>query len=121
MKRHTWENFRMNETPAKCGDAKGKKGASEDSAPGLNDSLEFMGRQLHVQTEKTGFPVPRIVTQVFSNGRVVLSRKSDILPDPESWKFAKIQELMRSQHFQTIQEISDKQKQILRSRQPPDK
>ena len=72
----------MNEKRPKCGNAKEKKAAVENSAPGLNDNLEFMGKQLHVQTEKTGFPVPRVVTQVFSNGRVVFSKKSDILPWP---------------------------------------
>ena len=103
----------MNDKQPKCGNAKEEKAAVENSAPGLNDSLEFMGKQLHVQTEKTGFPVPRIVTQVFSNGRVVFSRKTVILPCPESRRFTKIQELMRTQHFQTIQEISDKQKRIM--------
>jgi len=106
----------MNETQSKCGNTKEKKVATENSAPGLNDSLEFMGKQLHVQTEKTEFPVPRIVTQVFRNGRVVFSKKSDISPGLESREFAIIQELMRSQHLQTIQEISDKQKRIMGSR-----
>ena len=111
----------MNEKQSKCGNANEKKVAVENSAPGLNDSLEFMGKQLHVQTEKTALPVPRIVTQVFSNGRVVFSKKSDILPCPESREFTKIQELMRTQHFQTIQEISEKQKRILSSHSLPTK
>ncbi len=106
----------MSEKQSKCGNAKEKKGAVENPAAGLNDNLEFMGKQLHVQTEKTGFPVPRIVTQVFSNGRVVFSKRSDILPNPESREFTIIQDLMRTQHFQTIQEISIKQKRILGSR-----
>jgi hypothetical protein len=88
--------------------------AGENSVPGLNDNLEFMGRTLHVQTETTEFPVLRIVTQVFSNGRVVFSKKSDIPPQNcETREFMKIQGLMQAQHFQTIREISGKQKQIL--------
>ena len=106
----------MNDKQSRCGNAKEKKVAAENPAAGLNDNLEFMGKQLHVQTEKTGFPVPRIVTQVFSNGRVVFSKKTDILPNPELREFTIIQDLMRTQHFQTIQEISDKQKRIMGSR-----
>ena len=88
----------------------------ENSAPGLNDNLEFMGRQLHIQTEKIGLPVPRIVTQVFSNGRVVFSKKSEVsLRSHEPQEHLKIEELMRDQHFQTIREIADKQKRIMGS------
>ncbi|MDR1728710.1 MAG: hypothetical protein LBT74_12430 [Acidobacteriota bacterium] len=43
---------------------------------GLNDTLVFCGRELHVQTENANFPEPCIVTQVFAGGRVLLSRKS---------------------------------------------
>jgi len=106
----------MNDKQLKCEKAEEKKTTTENSAPGLNDNIEFMGRQLHVQTEKTGFPAPRIVTQVFSNGRVVFSRKSDIPECQGSQEFTKIQDLMRTQHFQTIQEMVDKQKRILGSR-----
>jgi hypothetical protein len=92
----------------------GKGVAAENSVAGLNDNLEFLGRQLHVQTERIGFPSPRIVTQVFSNGRVVFSKKSEISfrtdEPPES---PKLQELMRTQHFQIIREIEAKQKRIL--------
>ena len=57
------------------------KSGSELKLPvvGLNDNLVFMGRQLHVQTEHTGFPVARIVTQVFCSGRVLLSKKRNAL------------------------------------------
>jgi hypothetical protein len=106
----------MKENQSKCGIAEKSQNAVENSAPGLNDNFEFMGRQLHVQTERIGLPVPRIVTQVFSNGRVVFSKKSDILQGPDSQEFIKIQELMRTQHFQTIREMADKQKRILGER-----
>jgi hypothetical protein len=106
----------MYEERSKCENVEEKKITVENAASGLNDNLEFMGKQLHVQTEKTLLPVPRIVTQVFSNGRVVFSKKSDILQGQEFKEFTKIQELMRAQHFQTIQEIADKQKRIMGSR-----
>ena len=82
-------------------------------AMGLNDNLDFFGKQLHVQTENAGFPMPRIITQVFSKGRIILSRKSEYpadehkAADPEQ-----IQELMRLQHYQIIREISEKQQRL---------
>lgn len=82
-------------------------------AMGLNNNLEFLGRQLHVQTENTAFPTPHIVTQVFSNGRILLSKKSEYPADAhDAGNPEKIQELMRIQHHQVIQEISEKQKRI---------
>jgi hypothetical protein len=84
---------------------------------GLNDNLEFMGRRLHVQTEHTEFPVARIVTHVFSNGRVLLSKKTECPPDaPESHDFSRIQKLMSAQHYQVLKEIEAKQARILGSR-----
>ncbi|HTY60954.1 MAG TPA: hypothetical protein VMG30_01730 [Acidobacteriota bacterium] len=84
---------------------------------GLNDNLEFMGRLLHVQTEHTEFPVARIVTHVFSNGRVLLSKKTECPPDIlESRDFNGIQDLMNAQHNQVLKEIAAKQARILGSR-----
>ncbi len=86
-------------------------------AMGLNDNLEFMGKLLHVQTENTTFPVAHIVTQVFSNGHVILSIKSEFPSGfHESLDFGKVQQLMRKQHIQVIQEIRSKQSRILGSR-----
>ena len=87
--------------------------AASHQAMGLNDNLDFMGRQLHVQTENSEFPTARIVTHVFTNGRILLSRKSDYpRAVQESKDLAKIEELMRIQHHQIIQEIAEKQKRI---------
>ena len=105
----------MTENQSKCGCAEKSGAAVENSASGLNDNLEFMGRQLHVQTEKIGFPAPHIVTQVFTNGRVVFSKKSEIPRGDESQQSRRIQDLMQNQHFQTIREIEAKQKRILDS------
>ena len=84
---------------------------------GLNDNIVFMGRQLHVQTELTGFPVARIVTQVFSSGRVLLSKKSECPADiSESQDCNKLQKLMSTQHYQVLEEIEAKQARIMSSR-----
>jgi hypothetical protein len=80
---------------------------------GLNDNLEFMGRQLHVQTEDAGFPAAHIVTHIFCKGRVLFTRKLEYPPGiHESGNYEKIRELMHSQHFKIIQEIKSKQTQI---------
>lgn len=93
------------------------KGDSRVTVPsqviGLNDNLEFMGRQLHVQTENTEFPIARIVTHVFTNGRILLSKKSDYPQEVQTSKDpGKIRELMQTQHHQIIQEIAEKQKRL---------
>jgi hypothetical protein len=85
-------------------------------ATGLNNNLEFMGRQLHVQTELMEYPVARIVTQVFCNGRVMRSKKSEYSAEiRESRDINKIQQLMNAQHYQVIREITEKQSRILGS------
>jgi len=105
----------MIEKQSKC-ENKDKEGSgTENSAPGLNNNLEFMGKHLHVQTERIGSPTPRIVTQVFSNGRVVFSKRSEIA-EIESQEFTRVEELMRTQHLQTMREIQEKEKRILHSR-----
>jgi hypothetical protein len=80
---------------------------------GLNDNLDFLGTRLHIQTEKTENPIKRIVTQVFSKGRIVFSKKTEYPTDLRDTENPdKIQELMRIQHFQVIQDISEKKKCI---------
>jgi hypothetical protein len=109
----------MMQEKQKCWNTKeGNGGIALASPPaGLNNNLEFMGKHLHVQTESTGFPTARIVTQVFCRGRVVLSKKSEYPPGiSEFHDFNKMQQLMRTQHYQVIQEIADKQRQILGTR-----
>ena len=83
---------------------------------GLNDNLDFMGRQLHVQTEFIELPVARISTQVFCSGRVLLSKKSECPPGiRESHDTLKLQQIMNTQHHQVIREIADKQARVLGS------
>jgi hypothetical protein len=103
----------------KCWNEEPDKNGLASTAPamGLNDNLEFMGRQLHVQTEHLEYPVARIVTQVFCNGRVMRSKKSEYSADiRETHDISKIQQLMNAQHYQVIREITEKQSQILGSR-----
>jgi hypothetical protein len=80
---------------------------------GLNDNLDFLGVRLHVQTEKMEHPTPRIVTQVFSKGRIVFSKKTLYPVDAvESGNSDSIYEVMRKQHREIIQNISEKQRRI---------
>jgi flagellar biosynthesis protein FlhG len=76
---------------------------------GLNDSLVFMGRDLHVQTEDLGDAGRCVTTQVFCDGRVILSTKSEY---PPTWKNlqpgSQVVELMRAQHFNVIREIENR-------------
>jgi hypothetical protein len=110
---------RMTEKQSQSSDEAALGSTGENSVPGLNNNLEFMGKQLHVQTERIGHPTPRIVTQVFSNGRVVLSKKHELDPeDAESQEYVRIEELMRTQHLQTIREIDEKKRRILGSASP---
>jgi hypothetical protein len=85
-----------------------KDNSWDRTAVGLNDNVEFMGKRLHVQTESIGSPAPCIVTQIFSNGRVIFSKKSECSPD-----FNGIQDLMNQQHSQVLQTIVEKEARIL--------
>ncbi len=88
--------------------------ASALSAMGLNDNLDFMGRQLHVQTENMSSPAMSIVTQVFCNGRVVFSTRSAYPPGVrESQNLKQVQDLMRAQHLRVIEKIRNKKAEIL--------
>jgi hypothetical protein len=77
-------------------------------AIGLNDNVEFMGKHLHVQTEAIRFPSPSVVTQVFSNGRVIYSKKSKCPADSMN-----IQSQMNIQHAQVLQSLSEKKARIM--------
>jgi hypothetical protein len=82
---------------------------------GLNDNLEFMGKSLHIQTENLGFTGRRITTQVFCNGKVILSTKSEYpstVRDPKDQSL--VQELMRKQHFNVIRELEGQKVRIVR-------
>ncbi len=83
---------------------------------GLNDNLDFMGKQFHIQTEDLGYTGRSITTQVFCEGRVVLSAKSEY---PDGLRHRRdrndVAELMRKQHFNVMRELENKKAQILSS------
>jgi flagellar biosynthesis protein FlhG len=82
-------------------------------ATGLNDSLVFMGRDLHVQTEDMGNAGHCITTQVFCEGRVILSTKSAYSSSRQDLQSAsQVVELMRAQHFNVIREIENRMTRI---------
>jgi len=78
-------------------------------AMGFNDNLTFMEKELHIQTEDSGGGDRCITTQVFCNGRVIMSTRSDY-PDSSSTEHpsSRIMELMRTQHFNVIRQIENK-------------
>ena len=107
----------MNHEERQYWNAEKEKKEIAASAPvsGLNTNLEFMGKQLHIQTENVKLPSAHIITQVFSGGRVVLSKIREHPPEiRNTGDPGKIQELMRSQHFQIIGEIREKQARLNR-------
>lgn len=85
-----------------------KRGQPAPATPmmGLNDNLEFMGNSLHIQTENLGFTGRCITTQVFCNGKVILSAKSEYPSTIRDQKDqSQVRELMRKQHFNVIREL----------------
>jgi hypothetical protein len=78
-------------------------------AMGLNDNLAMMGRALHIQTEDLGAAGNCITTQVFCDGRVILSTKSEYPSTMrESPHSDQVVELMRNQHFNVIRQIESR-------------
>jgi flagellar biosynthesis protein FlhG len=82
-------------------------------AMGLNDNLAFMGRAFHIQTEDLGASARCITTQVFCDGRVILSTKSEYSetmqqPDHND----QVVELMRTQHFNVIRQIESRKARL---------
>lgn len=81
---------------------------------GLNDNVEFDGVELHVQTEDFGPARPSLTTQVFQEGRILLSRRSDYAAAPGGRDRKAVMELMRKQHFGVIREIEEGKVKIVR-------
>ena len=77
-------------------------------AMGLNDNLNFLGKELHVQTENVPASTPCILTQVFFHGRVIHTAKSEYATEAGgSHNLAKIRDLMVKQHMKVIERISE--------------
>jgi hypothetical protein len=79
-----------------------------NSAIGLNENVEFMGKQLHIQTEILRATESIVITQIFSNGRVIFSKKTMCSNDS-----SEIQLLMNSQHAQVIRSLAEKKRHLL--------
>lgn len=77
---------------------------------GLNSDIEHDGKIYHVQTEDGGLRNPIILTRVFCGGIVVSSRKTSYvyLLDREDLKGV-VEQLMKEQHQEMIQEICRRQ------------
>jgi len=81
---------------------------------GLNDNLNLMGKELHVQTEDVGAGEHCITTQVFCEGRVILSTKAAYPPAlRDSLQSERLTELMRTQHFSVIRQIENRKSKHL--------
>lgn len=77
---------------------------------GLNDNLDFMGKELHIQTENVKSSVPYILTHVFFRGRVVHTTKHEYSSETREFNdFGKIRDLMHTQHLKVIENISRRQ------------
>ena len=71
---------------------------------GLNDDIEVGGAHFHVQTEDLGPRRRAVTTQVFSSGRILMSRRTEYAAEEP----ARVLEIMRKQHLDVIKEFSDK-------------
>jgi hypothetical protein len=79
-------------------------------AMGLNDNLNFLGKELHIQTENVQSSAPYIRTQVFFHGRVVHTAKYEYSTEKrDSPDVLRIRELMHKQHMRVIKKISEQQ------------
>ena len=83
-----------------------EKGVSAAPIMGFNDNLIFKGSELHVQTEDMGQSVRCITTQVFMDGRIILTTKLDYPAElMDRSDRSQVMELMRRQHFDLIRDI----------------
>ncbi|MBN2321139.1 MAG: hypothetical protein JXR49_18815 [Acidobacteria bacterium] len=79
-------------------------------AMGLNDNLNFLGKELHVQTENVQSSAPCILTQVFYHGRVIHTAKCEYSTETrDSRDLVKIRDLMVKQHMKVIERIGEQE------------
>jgi len=75
---------------------------------GLNHNLFVRGSALHVQTEDMGNSGKCVITQVFSDGEIVFSIKSEYpTTNTDPGTRTRLAELMRKQHFDVIRDIEN--------------
>jgi hypothetical protein len=76
----------------------------------LNNNIDFLGKELHVQTENVDTTVPCILTQVFFRGRVIQTIKYEYPAEIRTLNnFSKIHDLMHRQHMDVIEMINERQ------------
>ena len=81
---------------------------------GLDDRLDFKGKKLRIKTDNMGYTGRCITTQVFCEGHVILSAKSDFASTSQDAACEKdVKALMRKQHFSVICDIEGDKIQIL--------
>jgi len=87
--------------------------AAVSSAMSLNDNLDFLGKELHIQTENVQSDIPHIRTHVFSSGRVIHTK---ILAFPaglmHSRDLNEIRRLMQTQHCEIIDKLYRQQSKL---------
>ena len=78
----------------------------EQPLTGLNYSLYHLGREIHIQTEDLGNRERTIETQVFCEGRVILSTRTQypLSVQPQDGR-EPLADLMRKQHYGVIREL----------------
>jgi len=80
------------------------------TAMGLNDNLNFLGKELHVQTEHVQSSSPCILTQVFFHGRVIYTTKYEYASDaPDAHNPVEVRDLMYKQHMKVMERIGEQQ------------
>ena len=76
----------------------------------LNDNLNFLGKELHIQTENVHTGSLCIRTHVFTGGKIIHTTKSTLSSDTlDLGDFDKIRNLMQSQHKKVIDKIVKQQ------------
>ena len=75
---------------------------------GINSDIDYNGKLYHVQTEDGGINNPIILTRIFCSGVLVTTRKTSYvyLLDMDGFKDV-VENLMKEQHNEMIQEIQD--------------
>ena len=75
---------------------------------GINSDIDYNGKLYHVQTEDGGINNPIILTRIFCSGVLVTTRKTSYvyLLDMDGFKEV-VENLMREQHNEMIQEIQN--------------
>ncbi|MEJ2108325.1 MAG: hypothetical protein P8Z37_00130 [Acidobacteriota bacterium] len=81
----------------------------------LNDNLNFLGKELHIQTENVHSGSLCIRTHVFTGGKIIHTTKSTFSSDiPDLSDFDKIRNLMHTQHQKVIDKIVKQQSKYRR-------